>query len=78
MTTQNTGSIGYEIIAMKRACETTPYLRPDCEYDGWPLETTPDGLRHCRFGMARSGPHRQASMPEACNSPPRFWPLTGK
>ena len=49
MTTQNTGSIGYEIIAMKRACETTPYLRPECEYDGWPLETTPDGLRHCRF-----------------------------
>lgn len=46
----DSGSIGYEIIAMQRACEQqTPYLRPDCPVCSWPLETTTDQIRHCRF-----------------------------
>lgn len=42
--------IGREILAMKRACEKMqPYQRPDCPICGWNLETTVDGLIHCRF-----------------------------
>jgi len=41
--------LGYEIIAMKKACETEPYQRQDCPVCMWPLEKSADGIFHCRY-----------------------------
>jgi ribosomal protein L37AE/L43A len=42
--------IGYEIRAMKKACEEMPpYQRQDCPVCAWPLETSADNIIHCRF-----------------------------
>jgi hypothetical protein len=43
------GPIGYEILAMRKACETQPYQRQDCPICGHPLELTIDGILHDRF-----------------------------
>lgn len=50
--TENRNVIGLDIRAMQKAAEemkSKPYLRGDCPICGWPLETSVDGLRHCRF-----------------------------
>ena len=49
MTTGRT-VLGYEILAMRKACEEMqPYQRSDCPFCGYPLETAADNLIHCRF-----------------------------
>jgi ribosomal protein L37E len=41
--------IGLDILAMQEACaKLTPYQRGDCPVCGFPLETTPDDIIHCR------------------------------
>jgi len=43
-------SVGEEILAMKKSCEQMqPYLQPDCPVCGWVLETSIDGIRHCKL-----------------------------
>ena len=48
---QGTGSLGYEISGMIRACNAMqPYKRPDCPKCGWEqIEVSIDGLHHCKF-----------------------------
>ena len=43
------GSLGYEIMAMQDACETTPYQRQDCPNCGHTLESATDGILHCKM-----------------------------
>lgn len=52
------GVLGYEILAMRRACEEMqPYQRQDCPHCGAPIETAADGILHCRFcGWASENP----------------------
>ena len=47
--TANPGPLGYEIMAMRKACETQPYQRADCPICAWPLQKATDGITFCKF-----------------------------
>ena len=43
------GPLGYEIISLRKSTETEPFQRVDCPTCMWPLETAPNGIRHCKL-----------------------------